>query len=418
MKKIYLLRHGQTDWNVEGRLQGRKNIPMNSAGVKQMLEIAERLQKMNFCVDQIISSPLDRAKESVFKNDIKTYEQMVIIKSADKMIEKEIGNGTVAELNATTFEEMKAIIREFKKEYEGIVVIINGQLALGSEMTKSETEMTEDEKKYKKWLDEIGIGEVAPENAIAKFAKVGDYVKYEPDGAIPESLPLELSRRQINWRVLKNDGTKVTLISETPIDSITLSGADGFLNGPSNLDTTYIGLYSGSKGTARNLKVEDVNEVVGYKATEALYYGADNIWHPVPYGTTIGEIENNLSSKVTARNTPDGKALENYKVTFYEYNLNNYLEGKELLSSMLCNGAYWLSSTTVTVWLNKDDCADFGVCVLSSGNVDRNILYESWGGAGTAKTHQGRAIVELNTSVEVNLDENGNGESTTPWILK
>ena len=64
VKKIYLLRHGQTDWNLEGRLQGRKNIPMNSAGVKQMLEIAERLQKMNFCVDQIISSPLDRAKES------------------------------------------------------------------------------------------------------------------------------------------------------------------------------------------------------------------------------------------------------------------------------------------------------------------------------------------------------------------
>ena len=41
-----------------------KDVKMNSTGVKQMLEIAEHLQKMNFHVDQIISSPLDRAKES------------------------------------------------------------------------------------------------------------------------------------------------------------------------------------------------------------------------------------------------------------------------------------------------------------------------------------------------------------------
>lgn len=62
--KFYLLRHGQTDWNVEGRLQGRKNMPMNSNGVKQITELAEHLREMNFQVDLIISSPLDRAKES------------------------------------------------------------------------------------------------------------------------------------------------------------------------------------------------------------------------------------------------------------------------------------------------------------------------------------------------------------------
>lgn len=62
--KFYLLRHGQTDWNVEGKLQGHQNIPMNSNGVRQITEIAERLQEMNFQVDCIISSPLDRAKES------------------------------------------------------------------------------------------------------------------------------------------------------------------------------------------------------------------------------------------------------------------------------------------------------------------------------------------------------------------
>lgn len=62
--KFYLLRHGQTDWNLEGKLQGHKDIPMNSNGVKQITEIAERLREMNFQVDCIISSPLDRARES------------------------------------------------------------------------------------------------------------------------------------------------------------------------------------------------------------------------------------------------------------------------------------------------------------------------------------------------------------------
>lgn len=62
--KIYLLRHGQTDWNLEGRLQGHQNIEMNASGIKQITEIAEHLYEMNFQVDAIISSPLNRAKES------------------------------------------------------------------------------------------------------------------------------------------------------------------------------------------------------------------------------------------------------------------------------------------------------------------------------------------------------------------
>ena len=54
--KFYLMRHGQTDRNLEGRLQGRKNISMNRNGIKQIIEIA---QKHN--VPVIDNAPVARA---------------------------------------------------------------------------------------------------------------------------------------------------------------------------------------------------------------------------------------------------------------------------------------------------------------------------------------------------------------------
>lgn len=66
---IYIVRHGQTDWNVVGRFQGRKDISLNETGIKQAEELKDKLNNIKF--DKVISSPLKRALETakIITND-------------------------------------------------------------------------------------------------------------------------------------------------------------------------------------------------------------------------------------------------------------------------------------------------------------------------------------------------------------
>ena len=59
---IYIVRHGQTEWNNQKRIQGRADIPLNEQGKKQALETKNGLEKIN--LDLIICSPLTRAKQT------------------------------------------------------------------------------------------------------------------------------------------------------------------------------------------------------------------------------------------------------------------------------------------------------------------------------------------------------------------
>lgn len=61
---IYLLRHGETDWNKEGRIQGHTDIPLNQNGRMQIAQIAKGLAGICPDIDLIICSPLSRARES------------------------------------------------------------------------------------------------------------------------------------------------------------------------------------------------------------------------------------------------------------------------------------------------------------------------------------------------------------------
>ncbi len=62
--RIILLRHGETVWNKENRLQGCKDIPLSPEGVTQISRTGKHLADFPFQIDTILSSPLTRAVES------------------------------------------------------------------------------------------------------------------------------------------------------------------------------------------------------------------------------------------------------------------------------------------------------------------------------------------------------------------
>jgi glucosyl-3-phosphoglycerate phosphatase len=62
MTRILLARHGETDWNASGKLQGRTDIPLNERGKEQARELALRMDGVR--ITSVTSSSLSRAVET------------------------------------------------------------------------------------------------------------------------------------------------------------------------------------------------------------------------------------------------------------------------------------------------------------------------------------------------------------------
>lgn len=66
LTRLLVMRHGETEWNAQGRMQGQLDVHLNCAGKRQATEAAEalRLQGLADQIDTIVSSDLSRASET------------------------------------------------------------------------------------------------------------------------------------------------------------------------------------------------------------------------------------------------------------------------------------------------------------------------------------------------------------------
>ena len=97
---ILLTRHGQTEWNVLKKVQGKANIALNETGENQALITAQNL--IDEEIDLIISSPLKRALQTA---EIINKTKNIPLIIDERISERDFGEFEGKETSSFNFEE-------------------------------------------------------------------------------------------------------------------------------------------------------------------------------------------------------------------------------------------------------------------------------------------------------------------------
>lgn len=103
--KLYVMRHGQIDWNVLEKIQGCTDIELNETGLQQAENAKQKFNEYE--IDLIFCSPLKRAKKTA---EIVNQDKKVPIICEKKIVERNFGY-----LEGMTNSEIKDIMK--KKDF-------------------------------------------------------------------------------------------------------------------------------------------------------------------------------------------------------------------------------------------------------------------------------------------------------------
>ena len=102
MTELILIRHGETDWNLEGRYTGQSDVPLNAKGISQAKTLANRLADEQ--LKAIYTSDLSRARQTAEQLAQKTASQVTV----DRRL-REIDQG---QWEGLLFEEIRSRFQE------------------------------------------------------------------------------------------------------------------------------------------------------------------------------------------------------------------------------------------------------------------------------------------------------------------
>lgn len=91
MKRLYLLRHGQTEFNVKKLVQGRCDSPLTDLGRQQAGMAAAWLKAHNVVPDKVVSSPLGRAMDTASLVATELLGRDAAVEPCEGIIERSYG---------------------------------------------------------------------------------------------------------------------------------------------------------------------------------------------------------------------------------------------------------------------------------------------------------------------------------------
>lgn len=112
MKYLYFVRHGQTIWNVENKICGATDIALTELGHRQAIETGKKILEERIKADEILYSPLSRAKDTALH-----IAEMTGIPAKEEMRLKEQNFGKY-ESTPRNGEEFKEAKKQFLNRYE------------------------------------------------------------------------------------------------------------------------------------------------------------------------------------------------------------------------------------------------------------------------------------------------------------
>lgn len=113
MGVVYFVRHGQTVWNVENKICGATDIELTELGHKQAIETGKKIIEEGIKADEILYSPLVRAKETALH-----ISEITGIPAREEIRLKEQNFGKY-ESTARDGEEFRQAKQQFITRYEG-----------------------------------------------------------------------------------------------------------------------------------------------------------------------------------------------------------------------------------------------------------------------------------------------------------
>lgn len=167
---LYVLRHGQTDYNIEGRFQGQIDIKMNKIGEEQVKKSAEKLKQTKF--NKVFVSPLQRTIDTarivaeeiiieprIIERSFGTLEGKYSISDYEEKIE-EFKIESIKEMEYRIGDFLEELLQQSQKQENILIVTHEGVAQIINRILNKEVQ----EKDWK----EFRLG-------------TGQYVKYEID---------------------------------------------------------------------------------------------------------------------------------------------------------------------------------------------------------------------------------------------